>query len=165
MRQKLSQPLARGDTQPSRSILQNPTRKEPLREPNRVVAKEADSFDFPKWPSASKSRQWKLAVRRETSSKSARPTDAMQWFCEIDTAESLTDLASSMSITDTGTAPFQTLDMKIASALIKILHGDFAKRILIEDERQQKSHQAMLTGRQIAWMIFNTSSLRTSMVR
>ena len=51
---------------------------------------------------------------------------------------------------------FQTLDSIIASALMNILHEDFRKRVLIEEERgQQKSR--FMTRRQDAWMIYDQS--------
>ena len=44
------------------------------------------SLKFQNWPVAPKFGFWKLAFRREVCAKSARPSEAMQWICEVDEA-------------------------------------------------------------------------------
>ena len=49
---------------------------------------------------------------------------------------------------------FLTLDFKIAAGLSKIIKGEFKRRVqLVEEQANNKNR--MLTGRQIAWMIYN----------
>ena len=60
-----------------------------------------------------------------------------------------------MSITGSTNHDFETLDCKIARGLSKILNGDFEKRVLIEEDISQEKSRQSLTGRQIAWMIYD----------
>ena len=49
---------------------------------------------------------------------------------------------------------FETLDTKVAAGLMKIMHGDFKKRVTMRDEQYQVVHKQMLAGRQIAFLMF-----------
>ena len=50
---------------------------------------------------------------------------------------------------------FETLDMKMASAIHKTLHGEFGKTVSIKEQRNIREHYRPLTGRQLLWMIFD----------
>ena len=117
--------------------------------------KEADTLEFERWPTVAKFRAWRLAFRREVSNKSARPKEALKWISEVDHAKCLEELMTSCSINDPDIEDFETLDGKISTALLKICHGLFQKKVLFEDEKFQKKHDVTLTGRQIAWMIYH----------
>ena len=73
---------------------------------------------------------------------------------EIEKAKTKEELSTSMSTTGVTSHDFETLDSKIARALTKILNGDFKKRVLIEEDKSQGTYHQMLTGRQIAHMIY-----------
>ena len=49
---------------------------------------------------------------------------------------------------------FETLDTKIAAGLMRVMHGDFKKRITMREEQHQMLHKRMLTGRQIVFLMF-----------
>ena len=48
----------------------------------------------------------------------------------------------------------KTLDAKVAAGLMKIMHGDLKKRVTMRDEQYQVAHKQMLTGSQIAFLMF-----------
>ena len=81
----------------------------------------------------------------------------MMWIKEI---EEVTDIQSLNPATSRYGHKFESLDMKIATGLWKILHGDFEKKLQIEERiLQQSTPHAMLTGRQVAYRIFKHFSL------
>jgi len=49
---------------------------------------------------------------------------------------------------------FETLDTKVAAGLMNIIHGDFKKRVTMRDEQYLVVHKQMLTGRQLAFLMF-----------
>ena len=61
----------------------------------------------------------------------------------------------------------ETLDTNVAAGLMKVMHGDFKKRITMRDEQHQVLHKKMLTGRHIAFLMFKhfqIADLDTSML-
>ena len=66
-----------------------------------------------------------MSFRREVSSSSTRPKEAMQWVLEIEQAKPMAELAVSKSITGISTYVFETLGYKLARGVSKILNGDF----------------------------------------
>ena len=95
-----------------------------------------------------------MNFRREVASKSGKPTQALKWISEVETATHISDVCTSASTTGNTSCDFETLDSKIAAGRFKIIAGDFARRIMNEDERQQRDCNTMLTGRQIVFNIF-----------
>ena len=80
--------------------------------------------------------------------------EAMVWINEIEFAKSLADLKTAYSITKDKLQPnFDVLGSNTASGLKKIINGDFKGRVFIQGEAAQKEKRS-LTGRQVAWMIF-----------
>ena len=76
----------------------------------------------------------------------------MIWIKEI---EEVTDIHSLATTTTKSGHNFESLDMKIATGLWKTLRGDFEKKLQIEERiLQQSIPHAMLTGRQVAFRIF-----------
>ena len=92
----------------------------------------------------------KVKFRSEVARGSTRPTPALQWFTEVEQSKVMNHLATSSSIPGIAVGDFETLDSKIASGFIKILHGDIRTRVFNEEEEKQSR---LLTGRQSTWMI------------
>ena len=81
----------------------------------------------------------------------------MMWIKEI---EGVSDLQSLNPTESKFGHKFESLDMKIATGLWKIMSGDFEKKLQIEERiLQQSTPHAMLTGRQVAFRIFQHFSL------
>ena len=68
-------------------------------------------------------------------------------------AKSMDELTTSASMTGDPIPDFENLDFKIASGLGKILTGNFKKQVHTA-EGKAHSKKRSLTGRQIAWMIY-----------
>ena len=73
---------------------------------------------------------------------------------EVEDATSIADLISSASTTGKSILDFENLDFKIASGLCKILTGNF-KKTSHHSRRKVPAEKISLTGRQIAWMIYD----------
>ena len=116
--------------------------------------KEAESISFEGWPSINAFRQWGMSFRRIIASSSTKPTVALAWASEIDEAKEVDQLRSSVYQGDGHRVDFETLDTKVAAGLMKIMHGDFKKRVTMRDEQYQVVHKQMLAGRQIAFLMF-----------
>ena len=70
-------------------------------------------------------------------------------------ARSIDDLMTSQSIEGKSFPDFATLDVRIASALSKIIFNTALKRrVSVEEQRAQK-HDRVLRGRQTAYMIYD----------
>ena len=107
--------------------------------------KEAESIRFTACNSALKFREWKLNFKMKVSAASHDPKAAHKWIKKVEDAQSMDELADSEG--------FETLDVKIATALHECLTGEFHRRItLMEEEADRKGGR--LTGRQIAWQIY-----------
>ena len=95
-----------------------------------------------------------MNFRSEVSSRASRPSEAMVWMNEIETAKSVADLETSSTIT--GQSCRQTsriLIQKKKRGLNKVINGDFKGRVFSEEEAAQQGIR-FLTGRQVAWMIY-----------
>ena len=73
---------------------------------------------------------------------------------EVDKVEKLHGLARLRSITGTATVDCEKPDSNIASGLMKFIRGGFRKIVLSKEEEPQL-HSMFLTGRQVAWMIYD----------
>ena len=78
----------------------------------------------------------------------------LAWASEIDEAKEVDQLKSSVYQGDGHRVDFETLDTKVAAGLMKIMHGDFETRVTMRGEQYQVVHKQMLTGRQIAFLMF-----------
>ena len=60
----------------------------------------------------------------------------MQWIKEVELADSVDDLRSSLSIRSIPMPHFELLDARIASALNKIIHNShFKRKISVEEQK------------------------------
>ena len=76
------------------------------------------------------------------------------WIGEVEDAESIDNLISLASITGKSVPDFENLEFKIAGGLRKIRTGNFRKQVTTAEGKSQ-SEKRSLTGRQIAWMIYD----------
>ena len=78
----------------------------------------------------------------------------MQWIKEVELVDSVDELRSSSSTRGISMPNFEVLDVRIASALNKIIHNfHFERRISLEEQKAQKQDR-FLRGRQIAYLIY-----------
>ena len=84
--------------------------RDPL--PMNVIRKrkEAEKFEFARWPQASKFSSWKVSVRRGMTTGSARPRLINEWSAEIDLASG----AAESDFFDKHEFEFESLDPRIA---------------------------------------------------
>ena len=74
----------------------------------------------------------------------------MLWIKEVEMVDSVNDLMSSSSTRGIQMPNFEVLDVRIASALNRIIHNShFKRRICLEEQKAQKQDR-FLRGRQIA---------------
>ena len=59
----------------------------------------------------------------------------MAWVNEIEKAKTLGQFSTSYLIMRASHGNFETLGSSIASGMVKMLHGDFRKTVLIEDRK------------------------------
>ena len=76
------------------------------------------------------------------------------WIGEVEDAQSIDDLITSASISGEPILDFENLDFKSTRGVRKILKGNVKKQVTTA-ERKAQSEKRLLTGRQIAWMIFD----------
>ena len=82
----------------------------------------------------------------------------------MEMVDSVDDLRSSSSTRGISMPNFEVLDARIASALNKIIHNSqFKRRISLEEQKAQKQDR-FLRGRQIAYLIYDTSRSLESMI-
>ena len=83
----------------------------------------------------------------------------MQWIKEVELVDSVDELRSSSSSRGISMPNFEVLDARIASALNKIIQNShFKRRISLEEQKAQKQDR-FLRGRQIAYLIYDYSSV------
>ena len=74
---------------------------------------------------------------------------------EVEMVDSVDDLKSSCFVRGTQGPDFEVPDVRIASALNKIIHiSHFKRRISLEEQKAQKQDR-FLRGRQIAYLIYD----------
>ena len=84
--------------------------------------------DFDKFPTPGTVACWKIRLKTEVCICSQFPTEAMHWIKEVEMVESVDDLMSSSSIRGIQMPSFEVLDVRIASALNKIIHNTQFKK-------------------------------------
>ena len=95
---------------------------------------------------------WKR-FKTEVSSCSDFRWEAMLWIKEVEMVVSLEELKSSRSVSGNNFPNFELLDVRIASALNKIIQkSQFKKKVSFEEQKAHKEDW-FLRGRQIAFMI------------
>ena len=78
----------------------------------------------------------------------------MQRIGEVEDVESIDDLITSASVTSRPILDFENLDFKLACGLGEILTWNFKKQVTTTESKAQ-SEKRSLTGRQMAWMIYD----------
>ena len=115
---------------------------------------QLSDLHFDKFPTPATFACWKIRFKTEVCTCSQFPTEAMQWFKEVEMVDSVDDLKSSSSIRGISMPKFEVLDARIASALNKIIHNShFKRRISLEEQEAQKQDR-FLRCRQIAYLIY-----------
>ena len=103
-------------------------------------------------------------IQTEVCTCSQFPTEAMLWLKEVEMVESVDDLKSLRSIRGTPGPDFELLDARIASALNKIIQNTrFKKKVSLEEMKAHKEDR-FLRGRQIAYLIYETSGSLEPMI-
>ena len=97
---------------------------------------QISDLHFDKFPSPATFGCWKIRFKTEVCTCSQFPTEAMQWIKEVEMVDSVDDLKSSSSIRGISMPNFEVLDVRIASALNKIIHNSqFKRRISLEEQK------------------------------
>ena len=136
---------------------------------NSVIPSEGDSWKnygadqhrlhisdhhFDKFTTPATFACWKIRFKTEVCTCSQFPTEAMLWINEVEMVDSVDDLKSSLTVRGIRMPDFEVLDVKIASALNRIIHNShFKRRISLEEKKAQKEDR-FLRGRQIAYLIY-----------
>ena len=94
------------------------------------------------------------ALQAHLASSPTKPTVALAWASEIDEGTSIDQFRSSVYTGEGLVVDVETLDTKVAAGLTKIMHGDFTKRVTMNDEGHHIIRKKMLNGRQIACLMF-----------
>ena len=115
---------------------------------------QISDLHFDKFPTPATFACWKIRFKTEVCTCSEFPTEAMLWIKEVEIADSVDDLRSSLSVRGIRMPDFEVLDAKIASALNRIIHNShFKRRVSLEEQKAQKEDR-FLRGRQIAYLIY-----------
>ena len=98
---------------------------------------------------------WKIRFKHQVTTCSDFPSDTMLWINEVEMVDSLDELESSRSVYGKFFfSNFEMLDVKIASALNKIIqNSQFKKKVSLEEQKAQKEDR-LLRGRLIAFMVY-----------
>ena len=108
--------------------------------------REPDRAHCERMPTVHGFRAWKLALRDEVASVSMAGERGFQWVLSVEKPGATLALLS-----DSG--EFPTVDSKLAAALSKAIHGEFARRINIMKE-EHASRGKLFKGRQILFLIY-----------
>ena len=115
---------------------------------------QISDLHFDKFPTPATFACWKIKFKTEVCLCSQCPTEAMLWIKEVEMVDSVDDLMSSSSTREIQMPNFEVLDVRIASALNRIIHNShFKRRICLEEQKAQKQDR-FLRGRQIAYLIY-----------
>ena len=141
-------------------------RSEELKSVLQVYAQETtfgdNNYDhcIDKWPQPTDIISCKMIFKSEVSHSSQYPRLAMLWTGDLQDAHSIDDLNTPASVTRRPIPDFENLDeKKIASGLRNIPTGNVTKQVTTADGKAQ-SEKRSLTGRQIAWMIYDFFKIR-----
>ena len=79
----------------------------------------------------------------------------MQWIKEVELVDSVDELRSSSSTRCIIMPNFEVLNARTASVLHKIIHNSHFKRRICLEERKTLKQDSFLSGRQIAYLIYD----------
>ena len=111
----------------------------------RIKIKEADEILVPPFPDARSLRGWKMQIKKAVAAASGRPSEAYQWMVQADQTLDYSQLSDHDG--------FETLNAKLATALLKTCKGEFQRTIEIQEDKETGTYGRMLNGRQIYCMI------------
>ena len=110
------------------------------------------------FPNAKTYRDWRYKFQEAVASVSNTPKEAFEWICQTYEAKTHEEFRDGQ---------FPTLDARAATAINKVLNGDFQRKVnLVKKELADK--KLMITGRQIAWMMdeyFKTASAEGAVLK
>ena len=110
---------------------------------------QISELQFDKFP------YWKIRFKKQVTTCSDFPSDAMLWIKEVEMVDSFEELKSSRSACGKDFPNFEMLDAEIASVLNKIIqNSQFKKKVSLEEQKAPKEDR-FLRGRHIAFMIYD----------
>ena len=129
------------------------------------LRQQISELQFDKFPTPSTFLCWKTRFKKQATTSSDVPSEAMLWIKEVDMVDSFDELKSSRSIAGKNLPNFEMSDARIASALNKIVQNShFKKKVSLEEQKAQKEDR-FLRGRQIAFMIYGYFELLALMIQ
>ena len=115
---------------------------------------QISDFHFDKFSTPAAFACWKVRFKTEVCTCSQFPTKATLWIKEVEMVDSVDDLKCSSSVRGIRMPNFEVLDVKIASALNRIIRNtQFKRKVNLEEQKAQKEDR-FLRGRQIAHLIY-----------
>ena len=87
-----------------------------------------------------------MHFRAEVASACGRPKEGMQWICKVDEVSNVDELEDDGPL-------FEHFSSKVAAGLLRILQGEFRRKVMILQEARQLEAK-VLNGRQIAFLFF-----------
>ena len=115
---------------------------------------QISDLHFDKFPTPTTFACWKMRFKTEVCACSQFPTEAMLWIKEVEMVDSVDVLMSSSSTRGIQIPNFEVPDVKIASALNRIINNtQFKRKVSLEEQKVQKEDR-FLRGRQIACLIY-----------
>ena len=115
---------------------------------------QISDLHFDKFPTPATFACWKTRFKTEACTCSQFRTEAMQWIKEVEMVDSVDELRSSSLTRGISMPNFEVLDVRIASALNKIIHDSHFKRRISLEEQKARKQDRFLRGRQIAYFIY-----------
>ena len=110
---------------------------------------------FDKFPTPATFACWKIRFKTEVCTCSQFLTEAMHWITEVEMVDSVDDLMSSSSTRGIQMPNFEVLDVRIASALNRIIdNSHFKRRVSLEEQKSHPKEDRFLRGRQTAYLIY-----------
>ena len=100
---------------------------------------QISDLHFDKFPTPASFACWKVKFKTEVRICSQFLTEVVLWIKEVEMVDSVDDLKSSSSTREFPKPNFEVLDVRIASALNRIIHNShFKRRISLEEQKAQK---------------------------
>ena len=115
---------------------------------------QISDLHFDKFPTPATVACWEIRFKTVICTCSQFPTEAMQWIKEVELADSVEDLKSSLSERGIQMPDFEVLDAEIASAPHRIIQNTQFKRKISLEEMKAPKKDRFLRGRQIAFLIY-----------
>ena len=118
---------------------------------------EAAHIKFGAFPTAPQMSNWRTDFLYKCAAAHPIPKAAFQWASEIEDAESYEELAEDGAGYN---AKFVTMEAKIATGVLEILHGDLRRKVdFTKTVHARKKPPQMITGREIVWRIYDHNKI------